>query len=73
MDNFWSNSLFFDDGLDVLVNVVVPSFTGDSGRFRGGVDGIMDGGSVFVLGCVALEETFHFLVAAVSKGSFFGR
>lgn len=55
VDNFGSHSLFLDNRLDVLVNVVMPPLTGDSGRFFGGEFGVVDGRSVLVLGCVTLK------------------
>lgn len=71
MDNLWSHSLFFDNWLDVLVNVVVPSLTGDGGRFCGGVFGVVDGRCVLVLGCVTLKKAFNLIVLAMLKSLVF--
>lgn len=54
------------------MDVVVPSLTGDGGRFRGGMGGFVDSRRVFILGCITLKKPFNFLVVAVLKGSFLG-
>lgn len=69
VDNFWGYSLFLDDWLDVLVNVMVPLFTGDGRRFRGGMGGVMDSRCVFILGCITFKNPFQLFVVAVLIGS----
>lgn len=71
VNNFWSHSFFFDNRLDVLVNVVVPSLTGGGRCFRRGMGGVMDGRRVFILGFITFKESFNFLVIAVLISSFF--
>lgn len=72
VDNFWSHSFFFDNRLDVLVNVVVPSLTGGGGRFRRGMGNVVDSRRVFILGLITFKESLNFLVIVVLISSFLG-
>lgn len=56
VNNLGSNDLLLDDGLDVLVDVVMDALTLDSGCCGGGVFGVVDDAGVTELGTLSLES-----------------
>lgn len=73
VDDFGRNGLLVDDGLDVLMDVVVDALAGDNGRFRVGFVSLVVGDrDILELGGIALEEVLLIPLAAVIEGSVFG-
>jgi hypothetical protein len=68
VDNRGRDGLLVDDGLDVLVHVVVDAFARHRGAGRGRVRGVVSGAGVTVLGGVALEVLRGVGIAAMLEG-----
>lgn len=59
------NSLLLDDGLDVLVDVVVNVLTSDGGGGSAGVLGLIDFTSILELGTLGFEALLYVVLVAV--------
>lgn len=65
VNNGWLNSLLLDDGLDVLVDMVVDVLSCNGWGSCGGVLGLADGTGVFELSCLGGKTLLDVRVVAV--------
>lgn len=66
--NVGLDSLLLDDGLDVLVDVVVDALARDDGGRCRSVGGVVSDGGVLELGVLAVEGVLGFLLVSVLEG-----
>lgn len=68
MDNLWLDGLLLDDGLDVMVDMVMGAFSGDNGRGRRRAFSVVRGGLARELGRVLVQGLLDFVLVTVING-----